>query len=147
MSVLSSLETSSSPASPSSCRKKHIVCKLNILFNHFQPKCPLGTGPWSGADPGFQVRGVYLKKLGRAEGGAKIFGVFCVKNFRGGVRDRCAPLGSAPVDDLCIWMAFLSCMYIGHGRTLDLPSVIELAPCKYKRVYFYFGVQKKLITY
>jgi hypothetical protein len=21
------------------------------------------------------------------------------------------------------------------GRTLDLPSVIELAPCKYKRVY------------
>jgi hypothetical protein len=30
-------------------------------------------------------------------------------------------------------------MYIGHGRTLDLPSVIELAPCKYKRVYFYFG--------
>jgi hypothetical protein len=27
------------------------------------------------------------------------------------------------------------------GRTLDLPSVIELAPCKYKRVYFYFGVQ------
>jgi hypothetical protein len=28
---------------------------------------------------------------------------------------------------------------------LDLPSVIELAPCKYKRVYFYFGVQKKLI--
>jgi hypothetical protein len=31
--------------------------------------------------------------------------------------------------------------------TLYLPSVIELAPCKYKRVYFYFGVQKKLITY
>ena len=31
------------------------------------------------------------------------------------------------------------------GRMLDLPSVIELAPCKYKRVYFYFSVQKKLI--
>ena len=31
------------------------------------------------------------------------------------------------------------------GRTLDLPSVIKLAPCKYKRVCFYFGVQKKLI--
>jgi hypothetical protein len=30
------------------------------------------------------------------------------------------------------------------GRTLDVPSVIELAPCKYKRVYFYFGVQKKI---
>ena len=34
----------------------------------------------SGADPGFQVRaGVALKKLRRAEGGAKIFGVFRVK--------------------------------------------------------------------
>jgi hypothetical protein len=32
------------------------------------------------ADPGFQVRGVHLKKLRRAEGGAKIFGVFRVKN-------------------------------------------------------------------
>ena len=30
-------------------------------------------------DPGFQVRGAYLKKLRRAEGGAKIFGVFRVK--------------------------------------------------------------------
>ena len=34
----------------------------------------------AGADPGFQVRGVHLKKLGRAEGGANIFGVFRVKN-------------------------------------------------------------------
>ena len=35
----------------------------------------------TGADPGFQVRGgAYLKKLRRAEGGAKIFGVFRVKN-------------------------------------------------------------------
>jgi hypothetical protein len=34
------------------------------------------------ADPGFQVRGVgaHLKKLGPAEGGAKLFGVFRVKN-------------------------------------------------------------------
>jgi hypothetical protein len=31
-------------------------------------------------DPGFQVRGANLKKLRRAEGGAKIFGVFRVKN-------------------------------------------------------------------
>jgi hypothetical protein len=35
---------------------------------------------FSGADPGFQVRGAQLKKLRRAEGGAKIFGVFRVKN-------------------------------------------------------------------
>jgi hypothetical protein len=34
----------------------------------------------SGADPGFQVRGADLKKLRRAEGGAKICGVFRVKN-------------------------------------------------------------------
>ena len=34
----------------------------------------------TGADPGLQVRGAHLKKLRRAEGGAKIFGVFRVKN-------------------------------------------------------------------
>ena len=51
-----------------------------------------------GADPGFQVRGAHLKKLRRTEGGAKIFGVFRVRNhdftpknhifsnFRGGAR-------------------------------------------------------------
>ena len=67
-----------------------------------------------GADPGFQVRGggANLKKLSRAEGGAKNVGVFRVKNhyfmpknlifsnFRGGgggVRAECAPPGSAPV--------------------------------------------------
>ena len=34
-----------------------------------------------GADPGFQVRGgAHLKKMRRAEGGAKKFGVFRVKN-------------------------------------------------------------------
>ena len=35
---------------------------------------------YTGADPGFQVRGAHLKKLRRAEGGAKFFGVFRVKN-------------------------------------------------------------------
>jgi hypothetical protein len=35
----------------------------------------------AGADPGFQVRrGTHLEKLHRAEGGAKMFGVFRVKN-------------------------------------------------------------------
>ena len=34
----------------------------------------------SGADPGFQVRGAHLKKLRRAEGDAKMFGVFRMKN-------------------------------------------------------------------
>ena len=35
---------------------------------------------YSGADPGFQVRGAHLKNLLRAEGGTKMFGVFRVKN-------------------------------------------------------------------
>ena len=34
----------------------------------------------SGADLGFQVRGAHLKKLRQPEGGAKIVGVFRVKN-------------------------------------------------------------------
>ena len=35
----------------------------------------------TGADPGFQVRGgAHFKKLRRADGGAKIVGVFRVKN-------------------------------------------------------------------
>ena len=35
----------------------------------------------TGADPGFQVRGgAHFKKMRRAEGGAKNFGVFRVKN-------------------------------------------------------------------
>ena len=63
-----------------------------------------------GPDPGFQVRGAHLKKLRRAEGGAKIFGVFRVKNhdftpknhifsnFRGRAAGA-PPPGSAP--DYC----------------------------------------------
>jgi hypothetical protein len=63
---------------------------------------------YSGVDPGFQVRGAHLIKLHRVEGGAKIFGVFCVKNhdfmpknlifsnFRGGGAGGMPPPGSAP---------------------------------------------------
>ena len=65
---------------------------------------------YAGADPGFQVRGAHLKKLRRAEGGPKIFGVFRVKNhdftpknhifsnFRRGAR-RVRP----PLDPPLIW--------------------------------------------
>jgi hypothetical protein len=35
---------------------------------------------YSGTDPVFQVRSAHLKKLRRAEGGAKYFGVFTPKN-------------------------------------------------------------------
>ena len=53
---------------------------------------------YTGADQGLQVRGANLKKLRRAEGGAKNFGVFRVKNPKiiffpilGGARTGCAP--------------------------------------------------------
>ena len=64
----------------------------------------------SGADPGFQAKGAHLKKLRRAEGGAKNFGVFRVKNYDftpknlifsnfrggGGARPEAPPLGTPP---------------------------------------------------
>ena len=52
---------------------------------------------YTGADPGFQVRGggAHLKKLRRAEGVAKILGVFRVKNHIFS-NFKVPPLGSAP---------------------------------------------------
>ena len=51
------------------------VCLLMNINNR-------GRHEYSGADPGFQVRGGGpLKKLRRAEGGTKIVGVFRVKNL------------------------------------------------------------------
>jgi hypothetical protein len=82
------------------------MCLIHILL-----VCSLSPHI-TGADPGFQVRGGrHLKKLRRAEGGAKIFGVFRVKNhnftqknhifsnFRGGGHAPGAPPspGSTPV--------------------------------------------------
>ena len=75
----------------------------------------------TGADPGFQVRGggAYLKNLRRAEGGAKICGVFRVKNhdftqknhifsnFRGGGAPGAPPPpppGAAPVLNVKIFL-------------------------------------------
>ena len=43
-------------------------------------KCLYWSSFKAGADPGFQVKGAHLKNSRRAEGGAKIFGVFRVKN-------------------------------------------------------------------
>jgi hypothetical protein len=67
----------------------------------------------TGSDPGFQVRGgADFKKIRRAEGGAKIFGVFRLKNhdftpkklyffqFKG------PPLGSAPAVHLYIYSTY-----------------------------------------
>ena len=54
----------------------------NSLSHHRTLYINIGLG-LAGADPGFQVSGrggAHLKKSRRAEGGAKIFGVFRVKN-------------------------------------------------------------------
>ena len=64
-----------------------------------------GYNTETGENTGFQVRGggAHLKKLRRAEGGAKIFGVFRVKNqffqkkFGGEGEPGAPPPGSAPV--------------------------------------------------
>ena len=81
---------------------------------------------YPGADPGFQVRRAHLKKLPRAEGGAKFVGVFRVKNhdftpknhifsdFRGGA--RLSPPGSAP--DICIAVENLIVKRRSAGITL-----------------------------
>ena len=56
----------------------------NVAKNGIKPHNPTSTLTQPGADPGFQLRGgeggAHLKKLRRAEGGAKNFGVFRVKN-------------------------------------------------------------------
>jgi hypothetical protein len=71
---------------------------LRLLSTHHKRSLSDYTPLSPGADPGFQVRGAHLKKLRRAEGGAKCFEVFRVKNhdftpknhfffnFRGGSR-------------------------------------------------------------
>ena len=53
-----------------------IYCQipLDIIYNKYYIY-------HAGADPGFQVRGAHFKKSRRAEGGAKTFGVFRVKNY------------------------------------------------------------------
>ena len=60
-----------------------LKCHLNFTAYYMNLLCFLiqKIHRFTGADPGFQVRvGAHLKKLRRAEGGAKIFGVFRVKN-------------------------------------------------------------------
>ena len=93
-------------------RQRDFCCRL--IYNVMEWKL-VDTQSYTGADPGFQVRGYALKKLRRAQGGAKIVGVFRVKNhdfspkhhifsnFRGGgARTGCVPPppGSAPEQDL-----------------------------------------------
>ena len=56
----------------------HFIDKIEEEENILDPSACDSQS--AGADPGFQVRGVHLKKSRRAEGGTKIYGVFRVKN-------------------------------------------------------------------
>ena len=58
-----------------------IIILFSYIFRYLKSFIVNFYRIYTGADPGFQVRGgAHLKKLRRAEGGAKIFGVFRVKN-------------------------------------------------------------------
>jgi hypothetical protein len=90
----------------------YLIEETAALNASTEPVKTMGCDSWfhSGADTGFQVRGAHLKKLRRAEGSAKIVGVFRVKNhdftpknhifsnFRGGGGHApgAPPPGSAP---------------------------------------------------
>ena len=100
----------------------------------------------TGADPGFQVRGAHLKKLRRAEGGAKIVGVFRVKNhdftpknhifsnFRGGEgRAGCAPWIRPCVKKevlCCKFLIFNNCNFVCFRVFLLYTSIESTCICK-----------------
>ena len=57
--------------------------RLSVILNMYVYKSTVGSAhkyTSTGADPGFQGRGADFKKFRRAEGGAKILGVFRLKN-------------------------------------------------------------------
>jgi hypothetical protein len=59
-----------------------IIILFSYIFRYLKSFIVNFYRIYTGADPGFQVRGgAHLKKLRRAEGGANIFGVFRVKNL------------------------------------------------------------------
>ena len=113
--------------------------------------CELGRLPLyverPGVDPGFQVRGgAYLKKLRKAERGAKIFGVFRVKNhdftpknhifsnFRG-ARAQCAPLDPPLIRHILFPQGLLDKWDIMVYKCWTLRNDII---CKYIQVQIYF---------
>ena len=70
----------------------------SYTFLYFKHIKVILSRPYAGADPGFQVRGggAHLKKLRRAEGGAKIFGVFRVKNHDFTPKNHIFPILGGP---------------------------------------------------
>ena len=71
----------------------------------------------TGADPGFQVRGAHLKKMHRAEGGAKIFGVFRVKNHDFTPKNHFPPPLDPPLE---------------HYSPVSCDRVTEYSRCSFK---------------
>ena len=69
---------------------------------------------YTGADPGFQVRGggAHLKKLRRAGGGAIFWGVFRVKNHDFMPKKHIPPPGSA--SDIQIYLFNYTEYYLEH---------------------------------
>ena len=60
--------------------RPNCLCSDTMLMNLLSIMSGGWSGRLAGTNPGFQVRGAHLKKLHRAEEGAKILGVFRVKN-------------------------------------------------------------------
>ena len=55
--------------------KNYILCRRRQMYLYAKEMLKIPKGYSAGVDPGFQVRGgARLKKLHRAEGGAKNFG-------------------------------------------------------------------------
>ena len=77
----------------------HTVSNIQLPLFFYTTDSNVCKYPFTGANPGFQVRGAHLKILRRAEGGAKIvWGISCEKsrfyakksyfsNFRGGAQN------------------------------------------------------------
>ena len=54
--------------------KNYILCRRRQMYLYAKEMLKIPKGYSAGVDPGFQVRGGALKKMHRAEGGAKNFG-------------------------------------------------------------------------
>ena len=95
-----------------------------------------------GADPGFQVRGAHLKKLRRAEGGAKIVRVFRVKKhdfmpknhifskFSGG-GVGCPPPLDPPLGPMALWNESNPCIVFNRLLCVNLRVLATYACSSY----------------
>ena len=132
-------------------RKTVLICKRYICNSN---SCNWSLQGKAGADPGFQVRGADLKKLCRAEGGAKIFGIFRVKNhdftpknhiiskFRG-ARSGCAPSGSYPARIIIAMQMWLN---LGINIKITMLGTIPMHALWRKVVLFIIEIIKNQLS-